>query len=489
MLRQLEDRQLIALITAALLAAGFGLVSGLLTPRGPITSVEALVTMAAGLAIGLASGALTGSRWSLLIVPVAFIVALELARTDISGPTVEGINVDTMYGVIAFVLGRGLHWFLAILPMIAGTFIGIAVMARVSENRRGFRILGWTAATLVGAGVFALAAFIAVPATTPAIIGPDGEELLGGIAELTTVEIGGHQQAMMIRGRDTDNPVLLYLAGGPGGTDLGAIRRDVSLEQDFVVVVWEQRGAGKSYAALDPTGTLTVDNLISDTIEVTNYLRERFDEDKIYLVGNSWGTTLAVLAVQARPELFHGYVGTGQMVSQRATDILFYEDALAWAEETGEDGLMATLEENGPPPYEDVRDYEPVVQFEHDWNAYPEFDPDTEMPAILLVSEYSLMDKLNAFPAFLDTASIIYPQLQNIDFREDVLELGVPVYVILGEHEARGRAVLAQEWFAALDAPTKELIVFEGAGHRPLFEKPGEFASVMRRVLADTYPR
>ena len=159
--------------------------------------------------------------------------------------------------------------------------------------------------------------------------------MVGGIAELTSVPIGGHQQALMIRGRSSEAPVLLHLAGGPGGTDLGAMRADTALEQTFVVVTWEQRGVGKSYAALDPVETLTLDGMVADTIELSEYLSTRFDEERIYLTGNSWGATLGVLAVQQRPDLYHAFVGTGQMVSQRATDIMFWEDTLAWAESTG----------------------------------------------------------------------------------------------------------------------------------------------------------
>ncbi|HLU31918.1 MAG TPA: alpha/beta fold hydrolase, partial [Acidimicrobiia bacterium] len=283
-----------------------------------------------------------------------------------------------------------------------------------------------------------------------------------------------------------DNPVLLYLAGGPGGTDLGAIRRDVSLEEDFVVVVWDQRGAGKSYASLDPVDTFTLDQLVADTIEVTDYLRERFAEDRIYLVGQSWGSTLGALAVEQRPELFHAFVGVGQMVSQRATDIMFWEDTLAWAEASGETGLVATLRDQGPPPYENINHYEPVVAHEHSWNSYPELDLSNEMPSILFVPEYSFMDRVNAFRGFFDTAGVLYPQLQGLDFRSDIPVLGVPYYMVMGENEARGRAEPAEEWFSALEAPHKEKVVFEGSGHRAHFDRPGAFGQLMERVLADT---
>jgi proline iminopeptidase len=111
------------------------------------------------------------------------------------------------------------------------------------------------------------------------------------------------------------------------------------------------------------------------------------------------------------------------------------------------------------------------------------------MPFNVLVEEYSLVEQIHAFNAFLDTAAVLYPQLQEIDFRRDVPRLEVPVYLVQGLHEARGRALLASAWFDQLQAPSKQLIVFEASGHRPLFEEPDRFHDVMTRVVvAETYP-
>ena len=104
------------------------------------------------------------------------------------------------------------------------------------------------------------------------------------------------------------------------------------LTADFVVAVWDQRGSGKSYGALDPTSSLTLQQAVADTVELSEYLRTRFGEQKIYLLGESWGTTLGVLAVQDRPDLFHAYIGSGQMVSQRETDRIIWRDLLAYAD-------------------------------------------------------------------------------------------------------------------------------------------------------------
>jgi pimeloyl-ACP methyl ester carboxylesterase len=473
---------------AAGLAAGAGLLSAGLTPRGPVTTTQALFTMAAALVIGLVAGLVAGNRWSSLAAPAVFIVVFELARLGVAGPTVDGIHLGSTYGIIAFVLGRLFHGLLVLAPMILGTIYGVLLAAHWGKAPSvTVGIVGWICIGLVTLALMGLAVFLARPATTAQIAGADGRPLPGSIAELTTVPIGGHDQALMIRGRNVKNPVLLYLAGGPGGTDLGAMRADVTLEQAFVVVTWEQRGAGKSYSALDPAEMMTLEQMIADTVEVTDYLRQRFDREKIYLVGNSWGSTLGVLVVQRYPELFHAYVGTGQMVSPRETDILFYQETLAWAEKEGQDALVSQLRQNGPPPYENVRDYEPAISHEHDWNPYPYLDASKEMPLNLFVPENSLMDRVNGLRAFLDTFSVLYPQLQQIDFRRDVPSLDVPVYIVAGQYEARGRSVLCDEWFQMVQAPSKELIVFERSGHRPLFEEPGTFAALMDRVRQETY--
>ncbi len=263
------------------------------------------------------------------------------------------------------------------------------------------------------------------------------------------------------------------------------MRNDAALEQDFVVVAWDQRGTGKSYAALDPVDTLTVDRMVADPSRSPTPA-PAVRQGSHPIDGNSWGTLLGVLAVQARPDLYHAWIGTGHMVSPTATDVMFWEDTLAWAERTGDENLAATLRANGPPPYADILHYEVALSHEHDWNVYPEFNGDLEMPANLFVPEYDLMDRINGLRAFLDTFSVLYPQIQRIDLRVDAQRLEVPVYVVAGAHEARGRAVLSDEWFAALQAPSKERIVFERSGHRPSFEEPAAFAELMRRVRDET---
>jgi len=478
-----SDWRLEWIIVVLLVGAG-GLVTGYLIPRGPVTITQALLSIALVSLIGLAAGLVSGSRWSLLAAPLVYAACFELGRLSLIGPTVDAIQLNSIYGVIALLTGRLFHGLLALLPILLGSRFGIALSKYLGNQAAAD--LRWGGWILSGMGILGLASLVILlskPATTHPIIGPDGEPLPGSIAELTEVVLGGQQQTVLIRGRNVDNPVLLYLAGGPGGTDLGAMRADVSLEENFIVATWDQRGTGKSYSAIDPLADMTLEQMISDTVELTNYLRDRFGKGKIYLVGNSWGTILGTLTVQRHPELYYAYVGTGQMVSVRETDIMFWEDTLEWAEQTGDTELAAQLRQMGQPPYQNLLDYEPIIQHEHNWNPYPDMGSSQEMPFNTFVPENSLLDRINAMRGLLDTYSVLYPQLQEIDFRQDVPALEVPVYIVLGKYEARGRKVLVEDWYEMLKAPYKELVVFEHSGHRPNFEEPGQFAGLMKGIL------
>ncbi|MBE2235407.1 MAG: alpha/beta fold hydrolase, partial [Anaerolinea sp.] len=173
----------------------------------------------------------------------------------------------------------------------------------------------------------ALVAYSQWAAHTPAIAGPDGKPLPNSIASLEKVRLGGAEQWLIIRGQDVDKPVLLFLSGGPGASEAARVLRfNRELEKQFIVVIWEQRGCGKSYPA---RGDLTVKRYTSDVIELSELLRQRFDEQKIYLVGHSWGTIIGLRAAQERPDLFHAYVGTAQMVDVLETDRMIYDLVLA----------------------------------------------------------------------------------------------------------------------------------------------------------------
>lgn len=486
------DNRRVAVAVTVLLAATWGLAAGWWTPRGPLTTSAAIFSIIVSLGVGGLAGFVLRSRWAMLLAPVVFAIVFELTRLNVDGPMVDGLHVS-LYGAIAFVTGRGFQALLTLVPMALGAALG-AGRARARQGQtpsRGSQVLGRVGATVVGLALLALTVVLARPATTAPILGSNGEPLPGSVAELTTVDVDGHDLGLMIRGTSTDNPVLLFLAGGPGGSELGAMRRHLpELEQYFTVATWDQRGAGTSYAELDPTDTVTLNGYVSDTIAVTNYLRERFGQDAIYILGQSWGTTLGVMAAQERPELYKAFIGAGQMVSQLATDRIFYVDTLAWAKQAGNDGLVEELETAGPPPYQVMFPYETALAHEQDVYPYDHTgnsEGSGGMSENLLVEEYALIDQIHVIGAFMDTFAVLYPQLQEVDFRQSATEFEVPMFFVQGANEADGRAEPFADWYPMIEAPIKDVTVLDTSGHRPLFEQPDEFVDYMvGTVLAET---
>lgn len=331
-------------------------------------------------------------------------------------------------------------------------------------------------------------------ATTPPILGADGQPLPGSIAELERVELNGRGQWITIRGKDTDKPVLLFLAGGPGGTQLAATRKMLGgLEDHFVVVNWDQPGAGKSYRAAD-FGTLTPQQYLDDAHELTLYLRERFGQDKIYLLGESWGSLMGVWMVQAHPELYHAHVGLAQMVAFLETDTYDYELALQIAQAEGNTGTLEALQEQGPPPYYGdgvamkVTRY--VMVLSQAMNQNPAITgPGYDTFGDIAAPEYGLYDKANYFRGLLRTMEVLWPQLWEVDLREQAPRLDVPVYFLEGRHDVNAPPALAEDYLQKLAAPHKELVWFEHSGHSPWVDEADKVVDVMvNTVLARTRP-
>ena len=288
-------------------------------------------------------------------------------------------------------------------------------------------------------------------ATTPPIVDANGQPLPGSIATLEKVNLNGSEQWVSIRGKDVTKPALLFLAGGPGGSQLVAARRALAgLEDHFVVVNWEQPGAGKSFDAVDRS-TLTPERYISDTRELILYLQQRFGQEKVYLLGESWGSALGIMAVQRYPELFHAFIGTGQMVAFLENDLICYDFALRLAQERGDTQKVEQLKRQGPPPYYDSDVALKTATYLMDTFAYMNANPaiaDNGFNTFqdLAGSEYGLYDKVNWFRGVLDTFGVVYPQLWDVDFREQAPRLEVPVYFLIGRHDVNAPPELTEEY-------------------------------------------
>lgn len=337
----------------------------------------------------------------------------------------------------------------------------------------------FTAVMLLNAG---LVIFSQHSAFTPRIVDENGNIPPNSIAELTELELNGRKQWISIRGWDKDSPVLLFLAGGPGGTQMAAVRHELEeLEKHFVVVNWDQPGSGKSYYA-ERIENITVQTYIQDGYALTEYLKDRFSQEKIYLLGESWGSALGIFLVDMSPDSYHALIGTGQMVDFVETERIDYAKAYEIAQSKSNTALMERLNANGEPPYygKDVT-WKSAVYLNY-LSAYMAGNPEIYNPGYntfrdIASQEYGLLDKINFFRGIVNTYNHVYQQLYTVDMRADYAKLDVPVYFFLGRHDVNAPTELVEEYYKVLDAPDKKIVWFEHSGHSPWINEPDKFAA------------
>lgn len=321
-------------------------------------------------------------------------------------------------------------------------------------------------------------------ASTPPITDEHGQVIPTSVADLVEVELNGRKQWISIRGNDKNLPILLFLAGGPGGTQMAAVRHDLAdLEKHFIVVNWDQPGSGKSY---DLGKNLTPEIYIEDGISLSEYLIDRFQQEKIYLVGESWGSALGVFMATEKPELFHAFIGTGQMVDFLETELMDYDKAMEIAKEKNDTNKIDALLEMGKPPYyEDVtwKSAEYLNYLSSYMNSNPEItNRGYQTFRDIFASEYGIIDKVNFLRGIVTTFNHVYPQLYDIDLKEDYASLRIPVYFFLGRHDINAPTELVEEYYDVLDAPSKEIIWFETSGHSPWINESPKFINELVNI-------
>jgi pimeloyl-ACP methyl ester carboxylesterase len=301
----------------------------------------------------------------------------------------------------------------------------------------------------------------------------------GGSAEKLTLPINGAAQGLIVKSRDAGRPVLLYLHGGMPDYFL-ALSHHARVEEDFTVCWWEQRGSGLSYHADDPPPT--VDQLVADTIAVTDYLRTRFRKERIYLMGHSGGTYLGILAVARAPERYHAYVAVAQIANQRGSEERAYHYMRERFAERGDARMVARLDA-GPvlsDAYYRVRD---VAM--HRLGVGTTRAMRSVFTGLFLRSlqcrDYTLREKIRLWRGKIATGvSSMWAEMVAHDLTERVPEVQVPVYFLHGAYDYTCSYAEARTYYEVLRAPLKAFYTFPDAAHSPIFEDPARAQGILR---------
>lgn len=346
--------------------------------------------------------------------------------------------------------------------------------------------------------LFLLVAFANSPGKLPPLRDAQGNAIEDSFSEKVWVEINGIRQGMFIRGENIQNPVILYLHGGPGTPMLQFItylEENELLEKYFTVCYWDQRGAGMTYDKSTDPRAMTVAQMVEDTHAVTEYLKSRFGQDKIYLLGHSWGSYLGVKTIEKYPENYLAYIGIGQVSNQTESERLAYDYMLNHAKETQDKDVIKKLEQYDPYA-EDFPQLEYLVKgrtttlnrykIGHLHQGITSFDI---FKSLFVFKGYTVSEKINWFLGADFSMIYLFPTVLSDDLFTSSTKFEVPFYIMQGDYDYMVSQVLAKQYFDAVEAPKKEFFAFANSAHSPNMEEPERFIEIFRKIAAENPPK
>lgn len=324
-----------------------------------------------------------------------------------------------------------------------------------------------------------------------------GKPIVGSISEKTLVKIGGVKQGMFIRSTNTKNPVLLYIHGGPAFPNYFLIDKyKPGLEDYFTVCYWEQRGGGLSYTPEVTLESMNFNQLTSDAIEVTNYLRVRFGKEKIYMIAHSGGTPFAIMAAARAPQLYHAYIGMAQITNQPESEKLAYKYMMEQYSLSGNKKAVNELRKY--PILDSANAMIPYYRsFTRDKSMH-ELGIGTmrNMRSVLsgvfipvwMCKAYTLREKVNTYVSkfFYLKKTMLIHELFQTDIPSRVPKLEIPVYFFSGKYDLTVNQDLARNYLNKLQAPLKGFYTFTKSAHSPIFEEPDKLRDILFQDVLKT---
>ena len=298
------------------------------------------------------------------------------------------------------------------------------------------------------------------------------------------VEVGGIQQWLEIEG-DAENPVLLLVHGGPGASTRFASGAWEPWREHFCLVHWDQRGAGRTYLknGAENCQPMTFDQIVSDGLEVAEFVCRHLAKQDIFVLGHSWGSAIAVHMVKRRPELFTALVGTGMLVNFRENEALNYTKLTGLAEDQGDAEALSTLASIGPPPYAEIEHLGAVRQLGDRLLCGGGDSPFPRPP--VPPTNMTAEDREAGQQAFFFSCSALIDDLWAVDLSTLGPQFDIPVFIFMGTHDQQTPVELAETYLAAIEAPKKAFVRFEGCHHFVHINRPDDF---LKQLVAHLLP-
>jgi pimeloyl-ACP methyl ester carboxylesterase len=315
-----------------------------------------------------------------------------------------------------------------------------------------------------------------------------------GVEDLLEIPIGGTKQWLSIRGRDKRNPILLMIHGGPASPEMpSSWYFQNGWEDYFTVVQWDQRGAGKTYNANDPQTikpTLSLARHVADAGEVVQYLRKRFAQDKVFILGHSFGSLIGLTLAREHPEWLHAYIGMGQVINGRENERVGYQLTLRAAEKAGNQRAIDELKAIAPYPEADGSVPLAKLNKQREWNvffgglSYQRENGDYYFGLMKYSPDYTMQDVEAIDKGSELSLAKLLPALIEFNF-SDTTQFGCPILLFEGRHDYTTPSDIADQWLKHVKAPAKKLVWFENSAHMMMVEEPGR---VLLHLVEDALP-
>jgi pimeloyl-ACP methyl ester carboxylesterase len=317
------------------------------------------------------------------------------------------------------------------------------------------------------------------------IVSTDGIEYEG------YVDVNGFKQWICVRGENKSKPIILFIHGGPGSPEsgMGCKRYQGILEDSFVMVHWEQRGAGKSYDSKIETDRFAIDIFVNDAISLSEFLRKEYNKDKIFLIGHSWGSVIGIEAISKRPDIYHAYIGTGQLVNAVEQERLSRIFVMDYLKTNGKLREYEQLKNIGDPPYKNTRDdiflERKYLTPSGGWTG-PNYSLNALILDVLCCPYYSFGDYYRAYKGVMySLKASLTDEYWNIALDKSRTTFQIPVFFISGDNDYNTPFSLVEKYYNLITAPKKDFIKFAQCGHLANFENPVEFNNAVVRLFSN----
>lgn len=305
----------------------------------------------------------------------------------------------------------------------------------------------------------------------------------GGINESMYVDINGTKQWINIYGEDVNNPVLLYLHGGPGSAtshiDYVITRK---WADEYTVVTWDQRNCGKSYDSSENETVLTKEMFMTDGRELTEFILEYLSKDKITILGHSWGSMYGANLVLEYPEYYECFIGTGQLVDYLENEEAFKQEALIWAE--GDEEALQLVNQLTPnnTTVEHFGIKNEIMQ-KHGYDMMVNGADYNLITTIIFNPNYSIADWIKFLNTDMTSYLDFYTSEEFAKFSlNGKTDYKVPFYNINGDKDYQTNYKLAQEYFEEVNAPYKQMYIMEDMTHGLLESDSEGFAEIVHKI-------